>query len=137
MNIQPEVSFFCKIPKYEFVTLSEKPFRRGVILESGLVYYSRLLGDCVYVPGGFKSDGASVPQFLWDRMPPFGRYLEAAIVHDLYCFLGEEGRSPIDYRMAARVFREAMGVCGVGWWRRNVMYFAVRWFGPSFSATLK
>jgi hypothetical protein len=125
-------SCFIKIPKYGFVILSESPFRRGVILESELVYYSDILGDRVYVPGGFQSDGASVPKFLWDRFQPFDRYLEAAIVHDLYCVLGSEERSPIDDKAAARIFREAMKVCGIGRIRRNLMYQAVRWFGPRF-----
>lgn len=123
---------FIKIPKYEFIEISETPYRRGVLLKSELVYYSDLLKDRVYVPGGFQSDGASVPQFLWDRMPPFGKYLEAAIVHDFYCVLGKDSRSPIDFKMAAKVFREAMKACGVGWYRRNIMYQAVRWFGPKF-----
>ena len=126
---------FIQIPKYEFIKLSRKPFRRGVLLKGPLVYYSKQLRDCVCVPSGFQSDGASVPKFLWDRMPPFGKYLEAAIVHDFYCTLGRDGRSPIGFRQAAKIFREAMAACGVGWYRRNIMYQAVRWFGPKFKST--
>lgn len=103
-------------------------------LQKPLHYKSDLLGKVIVVPTGFESDGASVPQFLWGIYPPFGKYLEAAVVHDWYCVLGHKDESPIDSVMAAKVFREAMAVCGVPMWRRNKMYWAVRMGGPRFDA---
>ena len=111
-------------------------FERVVILEKSLYYTSDILDEIVVVPKGFISDGASVPRALWSIYPPFGRYLEAAIVHDWYCVLGHKGESPIDYKVAADVFREAMEVCGVSRWRRNKMYWAVRLGGPKFQKKL-
>lgn len=107
-------------------------FTRTCELVHGLHYKSDILGKIVVIPKGFVSDGASVPRALWSIYPPFGKYLEAAIVHDWFCVLGKKGESPIDYKVAAAVFREAMKVCGVNRWRRFKMYWAVRLFGPKF-----
>ena len=109
-------------------------WQRNVILDRPLDYASDLLGRIVIVPVGFTSDGASVPRALWNLYPPFGKYLEAAVVHDWFCVLGNKGESPIDSVTAAKVFREAMVACGVGKWRRNKMYWAVRFGGPRFKA---
>ena len=125
---------FTKIPEYDFIVLSKKPFRRGVILKSELHYYSELLKKLIIVPEGFRSDGASVPQFAWNLFHPFGKYLESAIIHDYYYTLGEQNKSPIDYKLATKVFREAMKKQGVGWAARNTMFKAVIWFGPRFDA---
>jgi hypothetical protein len=109
-------------------------FIRTITLENTLHYKSDLLNKIVVVPRGFVSDGASVPRAMWSIYPPFGKYLEAAVVHDWYCVLGNRGESPIDYKVAAKVFREAMAVCGVNKWRRFKMYWAVILGGPKFSA---
>ena len=112
-------------------------FTRTCELQKPLHYKSDILGKIVVIPKGFVSDGASVPRLLWTIYPPFGQYLEAAIVHDYYCVLGHKGESPIDYKVAADVFKEAMQVCKVSWWRRNKMYWAVRIGGPKFKAKNK
>ena len=101
-------------------------FIRIAILNNDLCYQSDIAGD-ILVPVGFGSDGASVPRFMWAIYPPFGKYLEAAIVHDWFCVTHE-----VDSVTAAKVFREAMEVCGVSEWRRNKMYWAVRTLGPRF-----
>lgn len=101
-------------------------WERVAILNRDFHYDSDLIGK-VTIPAGFVSDGASVPRVLWSIYPPFGDYLEAAIVHDWYCV-----NKTIDSVTAAKVFREAMEVCGVGAWRRKKMYWAVRLFGPKF-----
>ena len=100
---------------------------RVCILDRPLDYFSAILDRVVVVPVGFASDGASVPRALWSIYPPFGKYLEAAVVHDYFCVTHE-----IDSVTAAKVFREAMKVCGVNKWRRNKMYWAVRIGGPRF-----
>ena len=108
-------------------------FERVCILNRSLHYKSDTTGKIVVVPRGFVSDGASVPRAMWSIYPPFGRYLEAAVVHDYYCVLGHRGESPICSVMAAKVFDEAMKVCGVGKFRRFKMYWAVRLGGPKFA----
>ncbi len=106
--------------------LRDGKFTRVAILDRDLCYESDIAGQ-VIVPVGFASDGASVPRFMWSIFPPFGKYLEAAIVHDWFCVT-----HAVDSITAARVFREAMEVCGVGKWRRSKMYWAVRLGGPKF-----
>ena len=103
-----------------------KRFTRVVILNRDFFYSSDLAGP-IRVPAGFGSDGASVPRLMWSLYPPFGKYLEAAIVHDWFCV-----SHAVDSITAAKVFREAMAVCGVSKWRRNKMYWAVKFFGPKF-----
>ena len=129
-------SEFKQIPDMVVIGIknAKGKFRRAVELKGDLIYYSKLLGREVTVPSTFVSDGASVPQLFWNLYPPFGQYLEAAVVHDYFCVLGHQGESPIDYKTGALIFREAMVVIGVGRWKRNVMYQAVRWFGPKFCA---
>ena len=101
--------------------------QRVLILNEPLKYESEHLGRVVEIPAGFPSDGASVPRPLWFMYHPFGRYLRAAVVHDWFCFT-----QSIDYKDAAIVFKEAMEVCGVNRWRRQKMYWAVKFFGPKF-----
>jgi len=59
-------------------------FTRVALLDDDLCYESDIAGN-ILVPVGFASDGASVPRILWSIYPPFGKYLEAAIVHDWFC----------------------------------------------------
>ena len=112
----------------------ENVFERVVVLNQPLSYASDVLDKVVTSSQGIQSDGASVPRALWSIYPPFGKYLEAAVVHDWFCVLGHKGESPIDYKMAAKVFDEAMEVCGVSKWRRFKMYWAVVLGGPKFQA---
>ena len=125
-------SNFIQVPEFKFKPAYGKPF--GVELLGELKYYSKILDSEVIVPKGFKSDGASIPRVIWSWLPPFGKYLNAAIIHDYYYSLGEQKCAPIDYKLATKVFREAMKVCRVNLVRRNVMYKAVIWFGPKFKA---
>lgn len=78
----------------------------------------------VRVPKDFTTDFASVPRLLWPIFPPSGRWNRAAIVHD---FLYSQPQ--VSRFLADAVFREAMAKLGVPWWRRVVMYYAVRFFG--------
>lgn len=77
---------------------------------------------------GFETDGASVPRALWRLVgPPWAaRYAPAAVVHDvLYA------SELVPRKVADCLFREAMGQLGVSWWRRSVMYRAVRMGGAA------
>tara|TARA_R110000765_G_scaffold7963_4_gene26082 strand:+ start:89504 stop:89929 length:426 start_codon:yes stop_codon:yes gene_type:complete len=100
-------------------------FQRVVVLETELDYYSELLGDNIVVPSSFISDGASVPKMFWNIYPPFGKYLESALVHDYYYHLGRLGKAPVTKSTADKIFREAMKVQGVGIFTRNLMYRVV------------
>lgn len=90
-------------------------------------------GDSIEVPIGFMTDFASVPRPLWVFLPRWGKYGNAAVIHD-YCYW-EQQRSK---READDIFREAMGVLGVSPVKRWFMYWAVRLFGgPAWSGNKK
>ena len=75
----------------------------------------------IRVPAGFKTDLASIPQFLWSVLPPVGRYDRAAVVHDyLYRFNGCTRKEADD------VLFEAMAVLGVRATQRWTIYAGVR-----------
>lgn len=77
----------------------------------------------IVVPAGFVTDYASIPRFFWRILPPDGPYLEAAVVHDyLYS-------TDCDRLLADAVFRVLMKRLGIPWWKRVVMFYAVRIFG--------
>jgi hypothetical protein len=80
--------------------------------------------DQITVPVGFETDFASVPRVFWAILPKWGKYGNAAVIHDWLYW--EQGRS----RPAAdAVFLEAMAVLGVSAVVRQTMYTAVRLFG--------
>jgi len=88
-------------------------------------YYSELLNNVITVPKGFKTDLASIPRFLWSLgFAPFGKYTDAAIVHDYLYTL-----QPCPRKDADRVLLEAMEVLGVGRFQMYTIYQAVRLFG--------
>ena len=92
-------------------------------------------GDPVNVPVRFMTDFASVPRPLWWVLPRWGRYGNAAVIHD-FCYW-DQTRSRFE---ADQIFLEAMGVLGVAWLTRHVMYIAVRlggWWGWWRTARLK
>lgn len=98
-------------------------------------------GRYVEVPEGFKTDLASVPRAMQWIIPKLGKYNHAAVVHDyLYrhqvYWIKTAGRSRMTVtatrKKADDIFKEAMKVCGVGKWRRNLIYAGVRaggWVG--------
>ena len=100
--------------------------------------YWRLLAPLVYVdddgsvievPAGFPTDFASIPRGLWNIFPKSGLHNKAAVVHDWLCVT-----KPMDSDEAHAVFYRALGACGVSWWKKRLMYWAVKWFGPKFKA---
>lgn len=88
-------------------------------------------GFVVLIEKGTKSDGASIPKWAWLLVgQPFdGQFLEAALAHDVLCH-----RSWIkkDYNLrviADSVFFYFLQRDGVPYWKRAVMYAAVRFWG--------
>lgn len=100
--------------------------------------------EMVIVPAGFLTDFASIPRALWPVIgSPTGLYGKGAVLHDfLYrvrvvISMGEvtfhEGglHSEIKTRLVNRgeadgIFREAMEVLGVGWFKRQTIYWGLR-----------
>jgi hypothetical protein len=81
-------------------------------------------GNTVDVPIGFMTDFASVPRPFWIFIPQWGKYGNAAVIHD-YCYYDQTRAR----KEADDIFYEAMGVLGVSSVTRHVMYWAVRYFG--------
>lgn len=81
--------------------------------------------DRITVPVGFETDFASIPRPLWIILPKWGKYGNAAVIHDwLYWEQGGRSRAEAD-----GVLLEGMAVLGVGVVVRSAIYRAVRWFG--------
>lgn len=71
----------------------------------------------VFIPRGYLVDGASVPRLLWSRIPPWGAYGPAVIVHDFLCeYLSVTYQGlplSITRKQADQILFEAMEVLGV------------------------
>lgn len=89
-------------------------------------------GRVCRIPKGFLWDGASIPKFAQGVIGrPMGDYALAGLIHDwLYCsrILGnnDNGRKKSD-----ELFLLTMKCLDISWWRRKIMYRAVRIGGHS------
>ena len=81
-------------------------------------------GETINVPIGFVTDFASVPRPLWWFAPKWGRYGNAAVIHD-FCYWDQS----YDRRKSDDIFREGMQVLKVGRIKTWLLYYAVRYFG--------
>ncbi len=91
---------------------------------------SRRRKIAVAVPQGYVTDFASIPGFAQWMISPFGKHSEAAVVHDWLYTLGDK-KDRKGRRLADLTFKRALKIVGVGWFRRNIMYLAVRIGGGS------
>lgn len=101
------------------------------LAQRSLIYRSKVLGMDIHVPVGFKTDLASIPRLFRPFFKVNGKHRYAAVVHDFLYYL--KGVLPegieLSRKKADKVFLEAMKDSGVGWFKRNSMYAAVRSFG--------
>ncbi len=88
------------------------------------------------IKAGFESDGASIPRFAAGLFPPFGRYLKAALLHDMaYRYPQEfmkktnDGTRSITRREADNLMFAACTQLRIRWWRKWSIYIALRLFG--------
>ncbi|EJB9128054.1 DUF1353 domain-containing protein [Salmonella enterica] len=94
------------------------------VYEPFAFYLSNDERDVTEVPAGFITGLATVPRIFWTVLPPDGKYVKAAIIHD---YLYDNAlRTKFE---ADRIFLDGMTVLGVPKWKRTVMYWAVRMFG--------
>ena len=83
---------------------------------------------------GFETDFTSVPRLLWWLLPRWGRYGNAAIIHD-YLYRGGAITGPgsnwilPNRKRSDEIFLEAMTVLEVSWWQKWPLYWGVRAFG--------
>ena len=84
----------------------------------------------VIVPQGYLTDGASVPRIFWSFFPPWGRYGQAAVLHDWLCeYLGYwDGNNwtKISRKECDNMLNDAMKELGVGKATRVTMVTAVK-----------
>ncbi len=81
-------------------------------------------GDIINVPIGTYTDFASIPRPLWAVFPRWGKYGNAAVIHDWMYWDQSRSRKEAD-----DIFLEGMEVLEVPTWKRKAIYRAVRWFG--------
>jgi hypothetical protein len=77
----------------------------------------------VVVPGGFVTDGPSVPRWARSLIPVRGRLWPASVIHDHVYWHQPPGWTRND---ADRVFRLALASSGIGPVKRWAMWLAVR-----------
>ena len=99
---------------------------RRTELTADLTYFDKKLDTMFTVPKGTRTDGASVPRIFWSILPPRGKYLESAVLHDYLYQSPPFGDGATGRKMADAIFRRAMKSQGVGKFKRNLMYRAVR-----------
>ena len=81
----------------------------------------------VVVPKGFRTDYASVPKIFRNIINTYGDHTRAAVIHD---WLYRNGHKlGVSRKEADKVFLEVMKEQGVGFFKRQLMYRAVRSFG--------
>ena len=105
--------------------ITERISDKKVRLVAPLVYLSDIAGR-IEVPIGFETDLASVPRLPLTFAVAGDTAHEAAVVHDYLYSEKKISRSKAD-----AVFEEAMNVLGISWWKRKLMWSAVRAFGWS------
>lgn len=95
-------------------------------------FYSLFEGERYYalVPSGFLTDGATIPRFLWWLFPPWGRYGQAAALHDCLCehpqLYNDAVIHTVSRKYVDRVFYDVMLFVGVPKWKAKLMYLGVR-----------
>ena len=99
------------------------PEGRNWTVEKAFTYSGRQ--DTFTVPVGFTTDFASVPRIFTWLLPRYGRWTQAAILHDYLWSLAEAGQ--IAKFDADGIFNRAMRELGVPYLRRWIMWTAVRW----------
>lgn len=78
----------------------------------------------VWVPAGFETDIASIPQPLQGWLPRWGKYASASVIHD-YLYANRLGTR----KTADKIFYALMVEDGVAPLTAKKMYLAVRAFG--------
>lgn len=122
-------------------------WRKRKVLEP-FSFYPSPKAVVITVPAGFITDYASIPRFLWSWLPAWGPYGPAAVVHDYLYYLGDtavvpDPRTPeiptkCNRKVADQIFERGMSAVGVNWFKRKIIYSAVRVFGgPHYNKKLK
>ena len=80
--------------------------------------------DIITVHEGFTTDFTSVPRLFWFFIPGWGKYGNAAVIHDWLYWEQKRTRKEAD-----DILLEGMNVLDVSTWQKVTIYNAVRYFG--------
>lgn len=104
----------------------------------GFRYYIGREGSDKYVDveTGFRTDGATIPRFLWWLLPPMGEYSQACTLHDKLCqtykitqvINGIPTDVPVTRKEIDMILKEAMEVLEVTRWKHNVIMAGVNFY---------
>ena len=85
--------------------------------------YHSDIGSIIEIPIGFVTDGASIPKIFRPVIgsPWGGLYVKATLPHDWLYY-----KKTFTRRKTDAIFLEAMKVLGVPFWKRRIMWLAVR-----------
>lgn len=124
VNAQEYFGQFDSDPNGVFIRGGERPLFK---LNSSLTYIDPNSLEWT-APAGEVVDGASIPQYAWSIIggPFSGNYLRAAIVHDYYCCAKTR-----DFADTHKAFWRGLRLDGIGDMKANLMWAAVRAFGPN------
>ena len=78
-------------------------------------------GETIMVPQGFTTDFASIPRIFWAILPRWGKYGNAAVIHDYNYYQQKYPRKRAD-----EIFLEGMTVLKVPIWQKFPIFWAVR-----------
>lgn len=112
--------------------------RKGTLLTS--LVYRREDGGWLRAPRGSTTDGISVPRIFWALIPSTGAGWFSGVLHDAAYHRQLEihrnyGISEVwlpfhpTRKQADQLMRESLQSQGIGWFKRNVIYYALRLFG--------
>lgn len=89
------------------------------------------LGIAVHLPAGYVTDLASIPRWAWALVghPATGEFQDAAIIHDWICDLAVDRQDYSIRLIGDAIFFHLLQVAGVSYWKRALMYLAVRTHG--------
>ena len=97
----------------------------------------------VTVPIGYLTDGASVPRLFWNIIPPWGKYSQAAVLHDYLCDYGVimsvQGNAVLPIMVNRKeideIFYEALAVLNVNKFTISLMKRGVDLYRNLFKPT--
>ncbi|MCP4982643.1 MAG: DUF1353 domain-containing protein [Gammaproteobacteria bacterium] len=95
-----------------------------VLCDFGYEIGAKGSSDIINVPIGFHTDFASVPRLLWAFLPRWGKYGNAAVIHDYLYWEQTRSRKESD-----DILLEGMIVLQVSYLKRYSIYWAVRLAG--------
>ena len=95
-----------------------------ILSDFGYAVGAEVSTDVINVPIGTFTDFASIPRILWSVLPRWGKYGNAAVIHDWLYWDQARTRKEADL-----ILLEGMQVLEVSAWKRSAIYWAVRGFG--------